>query len=378
MAENVGRRGESWFFRIDLPPGSDGKRRQKRISGFGTEREARRALAQTKVDIDAGKLRYGARRTVEDLATEWLEAVRPNRKASTFSNWAWLMRAYVVPRIGHVRLDRLSPADVQKLYSELRSSGARGGKPLSGTQVRNVHGVLHNALNYAARIGYIARNPTDAIDRPRNDTEERPVYPPDEVRLFMMAADGDRLQAMWYLVLATGLRRAELAGLRWRDVALDRVPATLAVRTTRTTAGHAVVEYDPKSKSSRRLLHLDKRTAELLGHHFGAMAAEAEKRGELAVPEYVFVDEFGDPYHPAQLTRYLHELQRRAGLPEITLHDLRHTAATVALLAGVHPKVVSERHGHASTQITLDRYSHVLESMQVAAADAIGRFLQPE
>jgi integrase len=108
------------------------------------------------------------------------------------------------------------------------------------------------------------------------------------------------------------------------------------------------------------------------------MAAEAEQRGQFVLAEYVFVDEFGEPFHPARLTRDLHALQRRAGLPEITLHDLRHTAATIALLAGVHPKVVSERHGHASTQITLDRYSHVVESMQEAAAEAIGRFLQPE
>lgn len=100
--------------------------------------EARRALAQAKVDIDAGRLRHGARRTVADLATEWLEAVRPNRKASTFSNYGRLIRAYVVPRIGHVRLDRLAPADVQKLYSDLHSSGGRDGTPLSGTQVRNI------------------------------------------------------------------------------------------------------------------------------------------------------------------------------------------------------------------------------------------------
>jgi integrase len=158
-------------------------------------------------------------------------------------------------------------------------------------------------------------------------------------------------------------------------VALDRAPPVLAVRTTRTTAGHLVVEHDPKTKSSRRVLTLDSRTADILRGHHEAMAGEAEKRGEPTVPEYAFVDEFGDPYHPAQLTRYLHSLQRQAGLPEITLHDLRHTAATVALLAGVHPKVVSERQGHASTQITLDRYTHVLESMQTAAADAIGQFL---
>jgi integrase len=139
-----------------------------------------------------------------------------------------------------------------------------------------------------------------------------------------------------------------------------------------------VVEHDPKTKSSRRVLHLDNVTADVLRDHHEAIAGEAKKRGEPTVPEYVFVDELGDAYHPAQLTRDLHSLQHRAGLPEITLHDLRHTAATIALLAGVHLKVVSERHGHASTQITLDRYSHVIESMQTAAADAIGRFLRPE
>lgn len=275
MAENVGRRGESWFFRVDLPPGPDGKRRQKRVGGFATEREARRALVQSKGDIDTGKLRYGARRTVAELAAEWLEAVRPNRKASTFSNYGWLMRAYVVPRIGPARLDRLTPADIQKLYSDLRSSGGQGGKPLSGTQVHNIHGVLHNAVSYAVRMGYMARNPAEAIDKPRQDTEERPVYTPDQVRHFLSVAEGDRLRAMWHLELATGLRRAELAGLRWRDVMLDRDPPVLAVRSTRTTAGHLVVEYDPKTRSGKRVLHLDRGTRDILrGHRAAAHGLE--------------------------------------------------------------------------------------------------------
>ena len=245
----MGQAGGSWLFWIDLPPAPDGRRRQRRASGFAAEREARRALARAKVDIDAGRVRHGPRRTVADLAAEWLEAVQPNRKASTFSNYGWLMRAYVVPRIGRIRLDRLSPAEVQRLYSDLRAWGGREGTPLTGTQVRNIHRVLHNALNYAVRLGYIAGNPTEAVDKPREDTEERPVYTLEQVRRFIAAIQGDRLQAMWYLVLATGLRRAELAGLRWRDVALDRDQPTLAVRMTRTTAGHAVVEYDPKTRS---------------------------------------------------------------------------------------------------------------------------------
>jgi integrase len=198
------------------------------------------------------------------------------------------------------------------------------------------------------------------------------------VRQLIEAIEGDRLRALWYLAVSTGLRRAEVAGLRWRDVHLDSSPPTLAVRTTRATAGNRVVEDRPKSKSSRRVIHLDPVTARLLAGHLEAMAAEAKIRRDSRRPDYVFVDELGEPYHQNRLTRSLHSLQRRAGLPEITLHDLRHTAATVALLAGVHPKVVSERHGHASTQITLDRYSHVVESMQAEAAEAIGRFLQPQ
>ncbi len=146
MAENVGRRGESWFFRVDLPVGADGKRRQRRISGFATEREARRALAQTKVDIDIGRLRYGPRRTVADLASEWLEAVRPNRKASTFSNYGWLMRAYVVPRIGPVRLDRLTPADIQKGLRPVAESALATPEPLSDTS-QSVRPVVAPAPN---------------------------------------------------------------------------------------------------------------------------------------------------------------------------------------------------------------------------------------
>ena len=376
VAENVGKRGSSWFYRLDLPPGPDGRRRQKRVGGFRTEREAKRALAQSAVDVSQGRLRYARARTLADLAGEWLEVVAPNRKASTVANYRVLVDAYLVPRIGSKRLDRLTSADIQRFYAELRTSGGQRGRPLSGTQVRNIHRVLHNVLTYGCRIGHLAVNPADSVEKPRDDTGERSVYTPELVRRFLEAAQKDRLFALWHLVIATGLRRAELAGLCWPDVHLDATPPRLMVRMTRTTAGHNVVESDPKTKAGRRSLILDRGTVDALRDHRERMMAEASVRGDPAMSSYVFVDEFGRPYHPVRLTRTLHALQRRAGLPEITLHDLRHTAATVALLAGVHPKVVTERHGHASTQITLDRYSHVIESMQVSAAEAIGRFLQ--
>lgn len=117
---------------------------------------------------------------------------------------------------------------------------------------------------------------------------------------------------------------------------------------------------------------------DVLRRHASRMLAEADELGLPGLSPYVFVDEVGEPFHPVRITRLLHVFQKRFGLLEITLHDLGHTSATVALIAGVNPKVVSERHGHASTQIALDRYSHVIESMQVSAAEAIGRFLKPD
>jgi integrase len=375
LAQNIGRRGATWYYRVELPPDLNGRRRQKRVGGFRTERDARNALSKACVDVLDGRLQYMPTRTVEMLADEWLDAVGPNRKATTAANYRMLVAAYIVPNIGSRRLDRLTVSDIQRLYSQLRRSGGRGGKPLSGTQVRNIHRVLHNMLSYARRMGYLAVNPADAVEKPREDTRERTVYTPEQVRLFLSAAREDRLGALWHLVVTTGLRRAEVAGLRWKDVNLDSVPPVLMVRSSRTMAGQTVFETSPKTRAGRRTIVLDGSTVEVLQAHGKRMIAEADELGIARLSQYVFVDEVGEPYRPVTITRLLHAFQQKAGLPEITLHDLRHTSATLALLAGVHPKVVSERHGHASTQITLDRYSHVLESMQVSAAEAIGRFL---
>jgi integrase len=363
---------------LDLPPGPDGHRHQKRVSGFRTEREARNALANASVAKAEGRLRHTQAKTFRDLASEWLVAVEPNRKRTTMSNYRFIVDTYLTPRIGTVHLDRLSTPLIQQLYVDLRSGGRRDGRSLSGTQVGNIHRVLHNVLSYAQHMGYLSVNPADRVERPRDDTEERPVYTPEQVRVLLETAKADRLHALWYLAISTGLRRSELAGLKWEDIDSRSSQPVLMVRRTRTMADNRVVDSTPKTRAGRRTIVLDQGTVALLVEHRELMASEARKRGDARAPDHVFVDDLGEPYIPIRLTRLLHALQRRAGLPQLTLHDMRHTSATVALLAGVHPKVVSERHGHASTQITLDRYSHVIESMQVAAAQSIDRFLSSD
>jgi integrase len=378
MTQNVGRRGHTWFYRLDSPPGLDGRRHQKRVGGFRTEREARNALANASVAKADGRLRHAQAKTFGDLTSEWLVAIGPNRKLTTMSNYRLIVETYLTPRIGTVRLDRLSAPLIQQLYVDLRSGGRRDGRSLSGTQVGNIHRVLHNVLGYAQHMGYLGINPADRVERPRGDTEERPVYSPEQVRVLLETAKADRLHALWYLAITTGLRRSELAGLKWEDIDSRSSQPVLMVRRARTMADNRVVDSTPKTRAGRRTIVLDQGTATLLVEHRELMVSEAKQRGDAYTPDYVFVDELGEPYIPIRLTRLLHGLQRRADLPQLTLHDMRHTSATVALLAGVHPKVVSERHGHSSTQITLDRYSHVIESMQVAAAQSIDRFLSSD
>ena len=166
VAENVGRRGDSWSYRLELPPGPDGRQRQKRVGGFATERQANAALATAQVEVSRGRPQYAPVRTFADLAEEWLTVVGPNRKETTLANYRDLVNAYLLPNLGALRLDRLATAQIQRLYVTLRERGGCDGRPRSGTHVRNVHRVLHNALGSAVKMGYLSTNrPTPSSAR---------------------------------------------------------------------------------------------------------------------------------------------------------------------------------------------------------------------
>ena len=285
MAENVGRRGDSWFFRIDLPPGPDGKRRQRRASGF-----AQRARGPPGPGADQGghRRRPAAPRAPADRGGPGGRVVGGGATQPEGVDVQQLRLADAGLRGAP---DRACPAGPpfaggrsEAVLRAARARAAAEGAPLSGTQVRNIHRVLHNALNYAVRLGYIARNPTEAVDKPREDTEERTVYTPEQIRRFL--AGGGRRSAPGHVVSGVGDRVAHgrnwpvCDGGMWRWIGSRR--RWRCARRGRPP-GHEVVEHDPKSRSSRRVLHLDRGTAEVLRRHRAAMAAEAELRGEHAL-----------------------------------------------------------------------------------------------
>jgi integrase len=283
-------------------------------------------------------------------------------------------RAAVFCRVGAVRLAEVSPMHLRSLQTELLRDGRVDGKGgLAPRSVAACRRVLSQALKDAVRWGLLIRNPMDAVDPPRVVDAEMVTWSDTQARAFLDAVAGDRLYAMWVLFQTTGVRRGELAGLRWDDVELDR--ATMAIVRNRVSAGRgkAVSTHQPKTRRGRRNVALDVTSVEVLRRHRPVQLEERMRLGPAWVDSgYVFCGVDGAALHPDTITASFKSIIGNLDVPQIRLHDLRHTSATLALKAGIHPKVVSERFGHATVSITLDLYSHVLDGMQAEAAEQIG------
>lgn len=223
-----------------------------------------------------------------------------------------------------------------------------------------VHAVLHRALRDAVRWGRVQRNAAQNADPPkqrRAGSREMATWRPEELGAFLSHVGEDRLYALWHFLASTGVRRGEAIGLRWQDVDLD--DARAAIRQALVAVGYDVRVSEPKSARGRRVVALDLETVRVLSAWRARQLAEHSAWGPAWQDTgLVFTRENGAALHPDRVSKMFDEHVRRSGLPRIRLHDLRHTHATIALQAGVHPKIVSERVGHASTSFTLDVYSH--------------------
>ncbi len=239
--------------------------------------------------------------------------------------------------------------------------------------IHHVHTCLHKACKDAIRWGRLSRNPVEAADPPRGKGEgetEKKTWNAKQLKAFLESTTGDRLSPLYHLLAMTGMRRGEGCGLRWEDVDLEA--GRLSVRRALIPHGDGVIVSEPKTAKGRRSIALDPGTIEALKAQAQRQLADQEEWGEAWVDSgYVFTKEEGAPFHPQSVSRGFERAVKSAHLPVIRLHDLRHTHATLALRAGIHPKVVSERLGHATIAITLDTYSHAIPAMQEEAAALI-------
>jgi integrase len=368
----VMRRGNGWSFAVWVRNG-DGSRRQVWRGGFRTRWDASAAERRFLVDVEDGAnaSREPASPTVAQFLGDWLGQSAPTRRATTSDSYERCVRDHVLPHLGEVRLCELTPERIRTWQGLLLQKPRRfRDGPLSSTTVRYCHRLLRRALQDALRWELIDRNPCDAVMAPRAAETEMRVWTPDEVQRFLASVERDPLRAMWRLFLVTGMRRGEIAGLRWIDV--DLVAGRLSVRHTRVLVYDRAQVSQPKTSRSRRVIALDPGTVDALTRHRQRQDDERMRLAEVWTESgYVFVREDGAPLDPDRISHLFGLAAAAAGLPKIRLHDLRHTAASLAMATGVHPKVVSERLGHASVAFTLDVYSHLVPGMQEEAATQI-------
>jgi integrase len=302
------------------------------------------------------------------LIGQWLPAIERTIRATTFINYQGHVRNHIVPRLGTVPLNELSGTLINSVYAELLSYGQSvTRRSLSPTTVRRIHATLHRALRDAVRWGLLLDNPADRSDPPRSRADgivEMHTWDVAQLRRFLEVVRGDALYPVWHVLAMTGMRRGECLGMRWRDIELDE--GRIAVRQCLVAVGCQVCPSPPKTARARRVIALDQSTIDALASH----AAKSRDQGDRN--ELVFTGREGGFLHPNSVSKRFARLVAVSGLPRIRLHDLRYTHATIALRAGVHPKIVSERLGHSTVSLTLDVYSHAVPHMQKEAALQIG------
>jgi integrase len=315
----------------------------------------------------------------EYLSDDWLPGLAAavaggSLKPTTEDFYRTLVTQHIIPNIGGVALAHPDKPALDKLYTYLLTTPRANGQLLSRTTVHAVHRTLRKALSDAVRAGTLSRNAATHANAPQPVKVEMSVWDASQLRVFAASVAEDRTYALWQLAMSTGLRRGELAGLRWED--LDLGAGRLRVVVTRTVVSYRVVDGDPKSATSKRAIGLDPGTVAALRAHKARQAAERLAWGPAWTDNgFVFVQEDGQPYHPQRLSKMFAQAARKAKLPLIRLHDLRHSYATAGLEAGVPLLVMSRRLGHSSLAITADTYLHVLPQVDQDAADRTAAYI---
>lgn len=341
-----------WVGSITLP---DGTRR----AFYGKKRaEVAEKINIALNDLRRGMLPMNVNTTVQEYIEQWLEDIhKPTVKLSTYNHYKILLRLYIVPGLGYIKLQSLTPQQVQTFYSKKLNEG------LSPKSINNIHGLLHRALSNAVKWNIVPRNVCDAVTPPRLRRKEKTVLTPEQARTLLQTIKNHRMEALLTLALVTGMRCGELLGLRWQDINLTNCSLQVK-RTVSYVKGHGRIESEPKTEKSRRQIMLPLFVVETLIRHKALQDEQRGKTEKWAEKDLVFTNAEGNYIGVTTIREAFNRVLKEAGLPHIRFHDLRHSAATILLSRGTHPKVVQEILGHSQISMTLDVYSHVLPSMQ--------------
>lgn len=324
-----------------------------------TEREARAKLAKLQKQLGITDiLPTPGRKTVDDLLDLWLETA--DLRPITLAGYRETLDRYVRPTIGHVRLSRLHPETIQTLYNDLRARDLRRIPKL-------VHSLLHRAFKMAVLWGWLAENPTDRVIAPTHKPERKPVWAQHELQTFLAGARDHRLYPLWVVTLNTGIRLAELSGLKWSDV--DFAGGTISVQRTLHWVKGRWVEGEPKTKAGARAIALPTDGIAALRRQKAQQNEWRLKAGkEWQNGGWVFTTGTGAPVPRSSVQYCLREMCTRLGIPPVSPHGLRHLHASLLLAGGLPVPAVSARLGHANPNVTMSVYAHAFHRQDQEAA----------
>jgi integrase len=350
-----------WSVVFDVGRDHNGKRRQQWVTVKGPRREAERVARKALGSLDEGTWVEPSRLTLREfLEDRWLPSMESRVRPSTVGFYRRTVRV-ILPRLGTVPIQRITPDVLEVTYADLIRDGR--------TSVADVHRTLSKALEDAVDWSLLQANPARKAKAPKHRSPEMQTWTAEETRRFLAGVREHRLSAAWRLAVTTGLRRGEVLGVRWSDLDLDA--GVLAVRHTILHDGEDIFSGEPKTSRGKRSVPLDAETIAALREHRKRQLEERLAASDYRDTDLVFCQPLGQPLHPSRFSKTFARLVREAGVRPIRLHDVRHTWATLALQAGVHPKVVSEILGHASVSFTLDRYSHAVPSLSKDATSQV-------
>jgi integrase len=356
-----------WAIVIELRDSATGKRRRKWHSFNGTKRQAQIECARLVSEMSGGTYLEPAKTTLAQFLDQWLADIKGNVAPRTHERYNEIARKNLIPLLGATTLPKLQPMQISAAYTKALASGRRDGKGgLSPRTVHHMHRVLKQALSQAVRWQLLTRNPTEAVDPPKVERHRITTYDMPQTAALIDAVRGTRMFIPTLLAVLCGMRRGEIAALRWRNVDLSMGQISIVASAEQMNSGVRLKE----TKSGRaRTVAMSGTVRDELRLHRVQQAQDMLKLGTRLTDEN-FVAAFADgsPMQPTFITHEWVRVIRATSLPRVRFHDLRHAHATHMLSSGIHPKVASERLGHSKVGITLDLYSHVLPGMQEDAA----------
>ena len=359
MKGYIRKRGKVYSFTVDI--GRDpitGKRKQKTRSGFKTKKEAQAALAELINKVEKGETVDFRKTIFKDFILDYLEKNYRNKvKPTTYDTYYSLITKQIIPYFKDITLNEMNQFVIHDFYNEKLKEG------YSTNYIRRMHEMLVMALRVAKKWDLIGKDIASMIESPKVKKKEMKIWSIDHVNQFLETCTHSRYHPVFFLAAYTGMRKGEILGLTWDDIDFNKRIISVNKTLFKLADGYSL--GTPKSQSAIRDIYFDEEIEKVLKRQKVRQKEEKLKNGRVYQENnLVFAQEDGGFVYPSSVNILFTRFINRSGLPRIRFHDLRHTHATILLQMGVNPKVVSERLGHSSVQITLDVYSHVTKEIK--------------